>query len=108
MRVMRRAVIVRNAAVLLGAQPVTWSLTLIFMIVVPRSVGAAEWGEWSIGWAVSLIARAALDFGINTVLLKEIANERSRAPAYVAASASATLFRSGAPFLAALGGNVIA
>jgi O-antigen/teichoic acid export membrane protein len=99
--VIKRAVIVRNAAVLLGAQPVTWSLTLVFMVVVPRSVGAAEWGEWAIGWAVSLIARAALDFGINTVLLKEVAKDRSRAQEYVGAAVAAKLILA-APMLAAV------
>ena len=105
---MRRAVIVRNAAVLLGAQPVTWSLTLVFMIVVPRSVGAAEWGEWSIGWAVSLIARAALDFGINTVLLKEVAKDRSRAEEYVGAAVAAKLLLAAPLLLAVLGFSFIA
>jgi O-antigen/teichoic acid export membrane protein len=105
---MRRAVILRNAAVLLGAQPVTWSLTLVFMIVVPRSVGASEWGEWSIGWAVSLIARAALDFGINTVLLKEVAKDRTRAEEYVGAAIAAKLVLAAPLLLAVLGFSFIA
>jgi O-antigen/teichoic acid export membrane protein len=105
---MRRAVILRNTAVLLGAQPVTWGLTLVFMVVVPRSVGAAEWGEWSIGFAVSLIARAALDFGINTVLLKEVAKDRSRAEEYVGAAIAAKLVLAAPLFLAVLGFSYIA
>jgi O-antigen/teichoic acid export membrane protein len=99
---------VRNAAVLLGSQPITWSLTLAFMVVVPRLVGAAEWGEWAIGWSVSLIARAALDFGINTVLLKEIAKDRGRAEEYVGAALAAKLLLAAPLVLAVFGFSFLA
>ena len=64
--------IVRNAAALMASQPLTWALTLIFTIEVPRNVGPSEWGEWVIAWALGNLAKAGLDFGVNTVLFKNV------------------------------------
>lgn len=64
--------ILRNTAALLASQPITWTLTLIFTVIVPRNVGPGEWGEWAIAWAVGSLGKALLDFGINTVLFKGI------------------------------------
>jgi O-antigen/teichoic acid export membrane protein len=64
--------IVRNAAALMASQPLTWALTLIFAVEVPRNVGPSEWGEWIIAWAVGNLAKAVLDFGVNTVLFKSV------------------------------------
>jgi O-antigen/teichoic acid export membrane protein len=64
--------IVRNTAALLASQPVTWTLTLIFTVIVPRNVGPGEWGEWVIAGAVGNLAKALLDFGVNTVLFKGV------------------------------------
>lgn len=62
--------IFRNTTALLASQPVTWALTLIFTVIVPRNVGPQEWGEWVIAGAVGNLAKALLDFGVNTVLFK--------------------------------------
>jgi O-antigen/teichoic acid export membrane protein len=64
--------IVRNAAVLMAIQPLTWTLTLVFTVMVPRNVGPGEWGEWVIAFAVGNVARVLLDFGGNTVLFKGV------------------------------------
>jgi O-antigen/teichoic acid export membrane protein len=64
--------IVRNAAALLAGQPITWVLTLVFTVIVPRNVGPAEWGEWTIAVTVGQLALMAFDLGTNTVLLKGI------------------------------------
>lgn len=64
--------IIRNAAALLASQPITWALTLIFTVIVPRNVGPGEWGEWVIAGAVGNLAKALLDFGVNTVLFKGV------------------------------------
>src|SRR3981081_1567517 len=64
--------IVRNAAALLAGQPITWVLTLVFTVIVPRNVGPGEWGEWTIAVTVGQLALMAFDLGTNTVLLKGI------------------------------------
>jgi O-antigen/teichoic acid export membrane protein len=62
--------IVRNAAVLLASQPITWVLTLLFTILVPRNVGPAEWGEFTIAVSIGGLVTMMFDLGANTVLLK--------------------------------------
>jgi O-antigen/teichoic acid export membrane protein len=83
--------ILRNALVLVASQPVSWALTLTFSVIVPRNVGPAEWGEWGTAWWVGLVCRAALDFGINTVLLKELPRRPANAASYLGGVLSARL-----------------
>ena len=64
--------IVRNTVALLATQPVTWGLTLIFTVIVPRNVGPGAWGEWAVAGAVGYLAKASLDFGLSTLLFKSV------------------------------------
>jgi O-antigen/teichoic acid export membrane protein len=64
--------VARNITALLASQPLTWLLTLIFTVIVPRNVGPGEWGEWVIAASVGQLAAAALDFGLNTVVFKSV------------------------------------
>lgn len=77
--------ILRNALVIGASQPASWALTLLFTVVIPRNVGPAEWGEWGIAWAVAIVARASVDFGTNTLLLKELPRRPAEAGRYVGA-----------------------
>lgn len=77
--------ILRNAVVIGASQPVSWALTLLFTIVVPRNVGPGEWGEWGIAWAVALVTRSGLDFGLNTLLLKEVPRRPGDAAKWIGA-----------------------
>lgn len=77
--------VVRNTLALLASQPISWCFTLGFMVIVPRNVGPSEWGEWAVAWAIGLVGRAALDLGVNTVLLKEIARNAQVARRYLGA-----------------------
>lgn len=71
--------VLRNTLAQLLGQPVSWMLTLGFMTVVPRSLGADEWGVWTAAWAVGLTMRAVLDMGVNTVVLKAVARRSESA-----------------------------
>ena len=85
----RSGLIARNAASLFASQGVTWALGLVFIVVVPRSVGASEWGEWSLAWALTSVAAAVTGLGLSTLLVKEISRHRERAAEYVGAAISA-------------------
>ncbi len=85
----RSGVIARNAAFLFGGQAVTWALGLVFIVVVPRSVGASAWGEWSLAWALTSVAAAVSGLGLNTLLIKEISRDRDRAARYVGVALTA-------------------
>ena len=85
----RGGLIARNAAFLFSGQAVSWSLGLLFIVVVPRSVGASAWGEWSLAWALTSVAASFTGMGLSTLLIKEISRERSRAGEYVGAALTA-------------------
>jgi len=87
--VSRGGLIARNAAFLFGGQAVSWSLGLVFIFVVPRSVGASEWGEWSLAWALTSVAASFTGMGLATLLIKEISRDRSRAGEYIGAALTA-------------------
>jgi len=74
----RRKTIARNAAVMMGSQAITWGLTLLLTIFLPRYLGAAAVGKFHFAnslWAVVAIMAA---FGMDTLLTKEIARNRER------------------------------
>lgn len=77
--------ILRNAMVIGASQPVSWALTLLFTVVVPRNVGPSEWGEWGIAWAVAIVTRSGLDLGLNTLLLKEVPRRPEEAGRWIGA-----------------------
>jgi O-antigen/teichoic acid export membrane protein len=87
--VSRGGLIARNAAFLFGGQAVSWSLGLVFMVVVPRSVGASAWGEWSLAWALTSVAASFTGMGLSTLLIKEISRDHSRAGKYIGAAITA-------------------
>src|SRR5262245_39627262 len=64
--------IARNAAALLASQPITWALTLVFTVMVPRNVGPTEWGEWAVAQSLGVVTSVVFDLGINTVLVKGV------------------------------------
>ena len=82
----RSGLIARNAAFLFGGQAVTWALGLVFIVIVPRSVGASAWGEWTLAWALTSVAAAVTGLGLSTLLVKEISRDRERAADYVGAA----------------------
>ncbi|HEV2034874.1 MAG TPA: flippase [Candidatus Dormibacteraeota bacterium] len=85
----RGGLIARNAAFLFGGQAVSWSLGLVFIVVVPRSVGASAWGEWSLAWALTSVAASFSSMGLTTLLIKEISRDQSRAREYIGAAITA-------------------
>lgn len=85
----RSGLIARNAAFLFGGQAVTWALSLVFIVIVPRSVGASEWGEWSLAWALTSLTAAIAGMGLSTLLIKEIARDRETAARHIGAALTA-------------------
>lgn len=85
----RGGLIARNAAFLFGGQAVSWSLGLVFIVLVPRSVGASAWGEWSLAWAITSVAASFSSMGLTTLLIKEISRDQSRAHEFIGAAITA-------------------
>ncbi|HEX2648271.1 MAG TPA: flippase [Candidatus Dormibacteraeota bacterium] len=81
----------RNVAVLAGSQVVTWTLSLAWTLFVPRAVGPSGIGELTIAWAVTGVVSTAAGVGVGTLLIKEVARDRERAPSLVGTALLARL-----------------
>ncbi len=69
-----------NLSALALSQVVTWSLTLLWTLWVPRMFGPEGMGLVALAWAASNILIVVAGLGTRTVLVKEIAADTSQAP----------------------------
>jgi O-antigen/teichoic acid export membrane protein len=75
-----------NVSVLAGSQAVTWSLTLVWTVVVPRLLGPAGMGEIVTATSVAAILGVVLGLGTKTFLVREIVVAPNRAPRLIGSS----------------------
>ncbi|MFV9503985.1 MAG: flippase [Oscillochloridaceae bacterium umkhey_bin13] len=75
----QRQTIAKNASVMLVSQVVTWSLTLVFSIVLRRFLGPEGSGHIVIANSIWLIIGVFIGFGMDMFLTKEIARNPKRA-----------------------------
>jgi O-antigen/teichoic acid export membrane protein/glycosyltransferase involved in cell wall biosynthesis len=71
--------VVRNIGVLTGSQLITWGLTALWTLFVPRLLGPSGMGLLVIALAASGLLSAAGGLGLRTFLVKEIAADPPRA-----------------------------
>ncbi len=69
----------KNASAMLISQVVTWTLTLVFSIVMRRVLGPEGSGHIVIAQSIWLIAGVFIGFGMDLLLTKEIARNPERA-----------------------------
>lgn len=74
-----RRTVLKNASAMLVSQVVTWTLTLIFSIVLRRYLGPEGSGHIVIAQSIWLIAGVFISFGMDMLLTKEIARNHERA-----------------------------
>ncbi len=94
--------IVRNTLLLFAAQAVSWCLGLLSMWIIPRSVGAAEWGEWTLAWALTAVATSVCALGLDTMLVKEMSRRPERGSELLGAALTARVILL-VPFVGLLG-----
>lgn len=75
-----RKTIAKNAAVLMGSQVLTWGMTLLLTIFLPRYLGASAIGKFHFSTSVWAIVAIIATFGMDTLLTKEIARHPERLP----------------------------
>jgi O-antigen/teichoic acid export membrane protein len=97
------SLIARNAAYLMVGQAMSWSLGLVFVLIVPRSVGAYQWGEWSLAWAITGVVSTLAGLGLGTLVIKDVSRDPSRAADYVGAALTSAVIMAG-PFVAIIAG----
>jgi O-antigen/teichoic acid export membrane protein len=73
-----------NLVALSLSQVTTWTLTLIWTVVVPRLLGPAGSGFLVLVWSVNGLLMALCGMGSRTMLIREIARDRARAPGLLA------------------------
>jgi len=73
----------RNISSLAGAQLVTWTMTLLWTLVVPRALGPAGWGLIVSAMSVSGVAGIVLGLGTRTYLVRELVVNRAAAATLV-------------------------
>lgn len=75
--------VVKNASVLLISQLITWALTLVLTVVLARMLGAELVGEYTVASSIWTIMGVFINFGIDTLLVKEIARAPEKTPELV-------------------------
>jgi O-antigen/teichoic acid export membrane protein len=73
-------VLARNIAILAGSQLFTWCATLLWTIVVPRTIGPQQTGVYTLAVAAGGVLTVAIGLGMRPLLVREIAADRNRAP----------------------------
>lgn len=74
-----RRTVFKNASAMLVSQIVTWTLTLVFSIVLRRYLGPEGSGHIVIAQSIWLITGVFIGFGMDLLLTKEIARDHERA-----------------------------
>jgi O-antigen/teichoic acid export membrane protein len=71
--------LVRNAFATFSGQVVTWGLTAVTLMLVPRYLGPSGAGVVNIGWTYATVVAIFATLGLNTLLTREVARDRHRA-----------------------------
>ncbi len=71
--------IAKNASILMASQMVTWVLSLLLMFIQPRWLGDVALGELHVAQSTWLIAAVVILFGMDVLLMKEIARAPDQA-----------------------------
>ena len=73
----------RNIAALASGQAVTWAMTLLWTLVVPRALGPAGMGWVVAAWSVTGVLGIVLGLGTRTYLVRELVVNRAAGPRLV-------------------------
>jgi O-antigen/teichoic acid export membrane protein/serine acetyltransferase len=103
----RGARIARNTAFLMAGQVTTWAFSLLYIVIVPRAIGPYALGQLSLAAAISSIAAALLGLSLNTLLVKEIARDTTRAADFIS-TALVVRFLLAAPLMLLVAGITFA
>src|SRR6266540_4200142 len=73
----------RNILSLASGQVITWTMTLLWMLVVPRALGPTGWGTVVSALSVSGVAGIILGLGTRNYVVRELVVNRGAAPTLV-------------------------
>jgi len=75
--------IIKNASVLFFAQIITAIASIIFSVYLARKLGDIEFGKYSFALAFATYFSVFLDLGYNTLLIRDVARDKSLASKYL-------------------------
>ena len=92
----------RNVFALGGAQLITWSITLLWTLIVPRHLGAAGWGLLVTGSSIGGLLIVLMGSGTGNYLVRQFVRDPLQAPSLLGTSmvTRVTLLIPGAAVLA--------
>jgi O-antigen/teichoic acid export membrane protein len=70
----------RNVTAMASGQLVTWTMTLLWTLVVPRTLGPASMGTMMAAWSITGIFGVIVGLGTRNYLVRESVVDRSAAP----------------------------
>ncbi|MCX7790920.1 MAG: flippase [Chloroflexaceae bacterium] len=82
-------IIAKNIGALMSSQLLTWSLTLLLTIVLPRQLGPAQIGQFYLAISLWAIATVLCKFGTDVAVTRAIARAPEQAPRLVGATLAA-------------------
>lgn len=68
--------ILKNTAVLMSSQVVTWSMSFILLLFLPRYLGSVDYGRLYLAGSITVIFSLLIDFGGRFSISKEVAQNR--------------------------------
>lgn len=91
-RTSKASIIIKNALFLFTGKGISAVLGLFTVSIVARSLGVANFGIYALALTVASILAVVADFGVNFLLVREVAIDRARSSVYlVSASLLKTL-----------------
>ena len=82
----RSRLVARNVAATLATQLLSWAMTFVVTLYVPRYLGASGLGEITLVVSFAAVFAIMVGLGVSTVLIREIARHRERTGELVAAA----------------------
>ena len=70
--------IAKNASVLMASQVITWGLTILLTIFLPRYLGVSAVGQFHLANSLWAIGAILASFGMDLLVTKEIARDAGR------------------------------
>jgi O-antigen/teichoic acid export membrane protein len=73
-----KSLILKNTAVLFLGQFITWTLTILFTVYVPRRVGPVGWGELGLASAWTTVGSTLAALGMGTLMVRDMSRDHSK------------------------------
>lgn len=72
--------VLKNTLIMFAGQIITWSLSILSAVIVPRSIGPAGAGELALAGALTSLVSTLGALGMGTLVVRDIARDHNKAP----------------------------